>query len=237
VKALREAKETTSWLAPDEAYEAEVTAFAQRILFGRDAAFVREMDAFAGRVAELGAGISLGQLAAKLIAPGAPDIYWGNEVTQLTLVDPDNRRPIDFDANARLLAELRTRHADDPARLMEELAATMPDGRLKLLLTHLGLQLRRRRADLFRDGRYVPLDTRPHDAPVYSAARRLDNRWVVAIARLRPYRSVGAELLLPDGAPARLRDVLSGREIGGPVLDLSELLSDAPVALLEITET
>jgi (1->4)-alpha-D-glucan 1-alpha-D-glucosylmutase len=237
VKALREAKETTSWLAPDEAYEAEVTAFAQRILSGRDAAFVREMDAFAGRVAELGAGISLGQLAAKLIAPGAPDIYWGNEVTQLTLVDPDNRRPIDFDANARLLAELRTRHADDPTRLMEELATTMPDGRLKLLLTHLGLQLRRRRADLFRDGRYVPLDIRPHDAPVYSAARRLDNRWVVAIARLRPYRSVGAELLLPDGAPARLRDVLSGREIGGPVLDLSELLSDAPVALLEITET
>jgi (1->4)-alpha-D-glucan 1-alpha-D-glucosylmutase len=231
VKALREAKEETSWLAPDADYEAMVTGFAQRLLTERDGPFVRDIDAFAGRVAKLGAAISLGQLAAKLIAPGAPDIYWGNEVTQLTLVDPDNRRPVDFEANGRLLAELRRRHADDPQALVSELGRTMADGRLKLLVTHLGLQLRRRFPEVFRDGAYVPVDA---GRDMYAGARRLGERWVVAVAHLRPGAAIGrTPLALPGAPPARLRDVLSQVDVDPASADIRTLLRAAPIALLE----
>jgi (1->4)-alpha-D-glucan 1-alpha-D-glucosylmutase len=112
VKALREAKEGTSWLDPDEPYEERFTRRAHGLL--ADDRFRAALDELARVVAPAGAAVSLGQLVAKLIAPGCPDIYWGNERMRLTLVDPDNRRPVDF-AGSEVLPKASPRGS--PTRL------------------------------------------------------------------------------------------------------------------------
>ncbi|HET7428269.1 MAG TPA: malto-oligosyltrehalose synthase [Gaiellales bacterium] len=228
VKALREAKEGTSWLDPDEEYERRFTDRARRLL--GDEQFRRALDGLTTGLAAAGAAISLGQIAAKLIAPGCPDIYWGNEVTQLTLVDPDNRRPVDFAGHGALLEQLLERHASDPQGTVAEAAATLPDGRLKLLVTHLGLTLRRRRRDLFTDGDYVPLDA---GTAAYAAARRHGGEWVAAVTALRPGRALSGRLGRVDGMPAHWRDVLTGRVLDLGSASIGEVLSAAPAALLE----
>ena len=225
-KALREAKEHTSWLDPDEEYEAAVIGFAEAIL--ADQEFVADLDAFVRRLAELGARVSLGQVVLKLFAPGCPDTYWGTELPQLTLVDPDNRRPIDFDRHGQLLAELERRHAEDPAELVAELAENPQDGRLKLLVTWACLQLRRRQPGLFRDGEHLVLQT---TGPAIAVARRLGDEWAVAV--VRRYGDTGeATVTLSDDAPARLRNQLTGEVVQGRGLRIRDLVGATSVAVL-----
>jgi (1->4)-alpha-D-glucan 1-alpha-D-glucosylmutase len=229
VKALREAKEGTSWLDPDEAYEARAVGRTRELLADRD--FAEAVGALAGELERLGAAISLGQLVAKLIAPGCPDVYWGNERTRLTLVDPDNRGPVDFEGNDRLLRELEHRHAEDAEGLAKELAATIEDGRMKLLMTHLGLRLRRRRERLFANARYVAVDG---GAGVYAAARQHEGEWVLGVAGLRPGTPF-ADLALEraGGMPERWRDVLTGRIVELSDTPLTVLLAASPATMLE----
>jgi (1->4)-alpha-D-glucan 1-alpha-D-glucosylmutase len=225
-KALREAKRHTSWLDPDEEYEEAVIGFAEAIL--ADEEFVADLDAFARRLAELGARVSLGQVVLKLFAPGCPDTYWGTELPQLTLVDPDNRRPIDFDRHGQLLAELERRHAEDPAELVAELAENPQDGRLKLLVTWACLQLRRRHPGLFRDGEHLVLQT---TGPTIAVARRLGDEWAVAV--VRRYGDTGeATVTLSDDAPARLRNQLTGEVVQGRGLRIRDLVGATSVAVL-----
>jgi (1->4)-alpha-D-glucan 1-alpha-D-glucosylmutase len=148
-KAAREGKEETSWLDPDEPYENGLTGFIAAVL--GDAAFVRGFDALARRAALIGALNSLSQLALKVAMPGVPDFYQGTELWDLSLVDPDNRRPVDFLARADALAGLSARAE------MRTLAEAWPDGRIKLALTHRLLAFRRSLADVFARGDYRPL--------------------------------------------------------------------------------
>jgi len=228
VKALREAKEGTSWLDPDEEYERRFTGRARELL--ADEEFNSALDRLTAGLAAAGAAISLGQLVAKLIAPGCPDVYWGNEVTQLTLVDPDNRRPVDFAGHAALLGQLIERHASDPEATVSEAAARLPDGRLKLLVTHLGLTLRRRRRVLFTDGRYVPIDAGPG---AYAAARRHGGDWVAAMVALRPGQAPPGRVGQVDGMPALWRDVLTGRVHDLRTTPIGDVLAITPATLLE----
>jgi (1->4)-alpha-D-glucan 1-alpha-D-glucosylmutase len=228
VKALREAKEGTSWLDPDEAYEARAVGRVRELLADRD--FTEAVGALAGELERLGAAISLGQLVAKLIAPGCPDVYWGNERTRLTLVDPDNRGPVDFEGNDRLLRELEHRHAEDAEELAKELAATIEDGRMKLLMTHLGLRLRRRRERLFANARYVAVG----GGGVYAAAREHEGGWVLGVAGLRPGTPfANLPLERADGMPERWRDVLTGRIVQLSDTPLTALLAASPATMLE----
>ena len=228
VKALREAKEGTSWLDPDEAYERRFADRARGLL--DDGEFRAALDEIARALAPVGGAISAGQLVAKLLSPGCPDTYWGNECARLTLVDPDNRRPVPFADAERLLGRLVEQHAADPEGTAGELAAAIADGRLKLLLTHLGLTLRRRRRELFTDGAYVPLEA----GTAYAAARRLGDAWVIGLAALRPLEPPpDAHVALEAAMPQLWRDLLTGRVHDLRSARIGELLATVPATLLE----
>lgn len=166
-KAIREAKLHTSWINPNHGYESAVDGFVERALAGDGAtAFLASFVPFARRVARQGMVNSIAQLALKLVAPGVPDFYQGTELWDLTLVDPDNRRPVDYAARRSMLDHLEPLLArTDPASSVRDhasadlraLAADWHDGRLKMFITAAGLRLRRTRPDLFLHGRYMAL--------------------------------------------------------------------------------
>jgi (1->4)-alpha-D-glucan 1-alpha-D-glucosylmutase len=178
LKAAREGKQETSWTNPDDTYEQALNEFVAALLAPeRSAAFLDSFGRFAARTALLGALNSLSQLALKCLVPGVPDFYQGTEFWDLSLVDPDNRRPVDFSMRAQTLAEL--------PRDWPELAKHWRDGRLKFALMRDLLALRAQHAGLFRNGSYEPVDvTGPHAQHVIAFARQWRNeRIVVAIAR------------------------------------------------------
>src|SRR5262249_33809521 len=175
IKALREAKVHTSWLSPDEEYERAVTEFVRAILDRRrPGAFMQTFVPFQARVAEAGIYNSLGQLVIKITAPGVPDFYQGTELWDLTLVDPDNRHPVDYAARRDALGAL-TRCAGSEGcapRLAAQLVESRRDGRIKMYVMNRGLAARGEHHDLYERGEYVPLDTTgSHRECVFAFAR------------------------------------------------------------------
>lgn len=207
-KALREAKRRTSWVQPDEAHEAAVKAFC-RALYEHEP-FLADFEPFAAELAAAGRRAALGQLLLKLTVPGLPDIYNGDELTDLSLVDPDNRRPVDWDARRAALAALRE---GEP---VED----------KLLLIQRTLAVRARRPDLFA-GAYTPV---PAGEAVCAFTRGEDE--LLVIVPVRP--SVSVAPTLPAGLAGAWRDVLNGalRELSRRT-QAGELTSANGVALLE----
>jgi (1->4)-alpha-D-glucan 1-alpha-D-glucosylmutase len=181
IKAVREAKQRTSWTETDPAYEEALLQFVRHVLEPRDSnLFLADFLEFQRRVARFGLLNSLSQTLCKLTAPGVPDIYQGNELWDFSLVDPDNRRPIDYQQRHRLLAELERHRAGPP---LEELTAHLEDGRGKLFLTWKVLQLRREQPWLFSHGDYRGL--RVHGARAHhvcSFARRCARQSLLVIA-------------------------------------------------------
>jgi (1->4)-alpha-D-glucan 1-alpha-D-glucosylmutase len=183
VKALREAKLHSSWINPNADYEAALGGFVAHLL-QPDNAFLRDFQPFQHTVARLGLYNSLSQLLCKLSAPGVPDIYQGNELWDFSLVDPDNRRPVDYGRRRALLAAMQAACGDGPARAAyaRGLLETLEDDRLKLYLTWCGLQLRAERPALFREGDYLPLTTQgAYGEQLLAYARRRGEAWLVAI--------------------------------------------------------
>lgn len=233
VKATREAKLRTSWRAPDLAFERAVTDYADRVM--TDPALTAELVRMLRRVAVAGALTSLAQVLLKVCSPGVPDFYQGTELWSLTLVDPDNRAPVDFDRAERLLAEL-----DAPPR---ELLRSWPDARIKQLVTRAALRFRRDHPDLFARGSYLPITVTGARADhVCAFERRLrDARLVCAVARrtaalggiaLPLGRRTWRDTVLETSA-ARWTDVLTGRELPlAPGIELATAFRDLPVALL-----
>ncbi|HZS32795.1 MAG TPA: malto-oligosyltrehalose synthase [Methylomirabilota bacterium] len=257
LKAVREAKVHTSWINANEAYETALRSFVGRTLDRTTAgAFLADFEAFQRPVARLGMVNGLAQVLLKLTAPGVPDFYQGTELWDLNLVDPDNRRPVDFARRAALLAELEARVAGgDLAGLAGELLAAWPDGRVKLYLIRRGLACRRAAPDLFRAGAYVPLTAvGPAAAHVCAFGRSLDEAAVLTVVPRLVAALTGAGHELPLGPacwgdtvielPASVgrrayRDLLTGAilEAGGSggrrVLRVADVLARFPVALLE----
>ena len=174
VKALREAKVNTSWLTPDEEYEGAVLAFIDRALDPRRP-FLESFRPFQQRAAEIGIVNSLAQLVIKCTAPGVPDFYQGTELWDLSLVDPDNRRPVDYDRRRVLLDELRSVPASvDAARRLLDARA---DGRVKMYTMIRALAVRHALRDTFMHGDYVPLSAAGVSADrVFAFARVQDGR-------------------------------------------------------------
>jgi (1->4)-alpha-D-glucan 1-alpha-D-glucosylmutase len=213
-KALREAKVSSNWITPDLEHEAAVKAFAVALL--DHGPFRYGFDAVAARVAELGERVALAQTLLKLTVPGLPDIYQGDELWALSLVDPDNRRPVDWDARREALAVLR--RPDRPAPTRET---------AKLHLIAAALDLRRRRADAFA-GDYVPL---PAGDDVAAFLR--GDAVLVAVA-VRDAATGAAGWELPASAAGRWRDVLGGEEYELPDgATLGGILGPEGRALLE----
>ena len=179
LKAAREGKEETSWLNPNEAYENGLRAFIERILDrDRSREFLQSLDMVAKRLALLGALNSLTQVTLKATMPGVPDFYQGTEFWDLSMVDPDNRRPVDFTAR-----ETALREEDNPD--WADLVGRWPDGRVKLAWTRNLLKLRNELSAVFTDGAYEPLDvTGPHaDHIIAFARRRGRDAAIVVVAR------------------------------------------------------
>jgi (1->4)-alpha-D-glucan 1-alpha-D-glucosylmutase len=232
-KSIKEAKVHTSWINENRAYDEAVSAFVERSL-GGGARFVSAGFPFIERVARAGVVNSLAQLVLKLTAPGVPDFYQGTEVWDLNLVDPDNRRPVDFDHRSRLLDAIEpltepSTHGDsDRARKVGELLDSWADARIKMFTTTCGLRLRRSDPDLFLRGEYVPLDTEVTvSGGIVAFARTLDGRALITVApRLaaslasgdRPF-PVGeswktSRVLLPQPLADRAyRNLFTGEEI------------------------
>ncbi|HVN45341.1 MAG TPA: malto-oligosyltrehalose synthase [Steroidobacteraceae bacterium] len=253
IKAVREAKMNTSWTDVGTAYEDALLQFVRSVLEPRDNnLFLADFLGFWRPVARFGLLNSLSQTLCKLTAPGVPDIYQGNEVWDFSLVDPDNRRPVDYQRRGVLLAELARAAAAAP---LEEMLERLEDGRCKLLLIWRALQLRRAQPRLFAAGDYRRLrvhGSRAHH--VCAFARRCERRQLVVIAP-RLYRRLlddparmplGEEVWdntfieLPNHSGSRrpLHNVLDGSELQ-PLQDgatsgirAAQALARFPVALL-----
>ncbi|HKS29305.1 MAG TPA: malto-oligosyltrehalose synthase [Pyrinomonadaceae bacterium] len=255
-KALKEAKLHTSWISADEDYERAVRDFIGRILERSEHnQFLREFMPFQKRIARAGLFNSLSQTLLKITAPGVPDFYQGTEVWNLSLVDPDNRRPVNYERIRELLSSVEAAD-ENPSALVEELMREPADDRLKLYLTRRALRARARERELFGSGSYTPLRALGARARhVISFARRLEDKEAVVIAgrfftRLCDIASempVGARawrdtvVLLGEGVEAgtTYRDALTGKRFravdynGASALVLLDVLSEMPVALLE----
>ncbi|MBI2824975.1 MAG: malto-oligosyltrehalose synthase [Planctomycetia bacterium] len=162
IKAVREAKAHTNWINPHEEYEAAVIKFIDAILVDSPGnRFLEDLRRFARQTAHWGLLNGLAQTLLKLTCPGVPDIYQGTDLWDLSLVDPDNRRPVDFVRRAALLDELTRRCkdlGDDLRPLAQDLLQNKQDGRIKLYVLWRALQARRSHPGLFRDGAYKPVE-------------------------------------------------------------------------------
>jgi (1->4)-alpha-D-glucan 1-alpha-D-glucosylmutase len=206
-KVTREAKVHTSWINPNAAYEEATTAFVVALLdASADNPFLADFLPFQRAVAWFGMYNSLSQVLLKLTCPGVPDFYQGNELWDLSLVDPDNRRPVDYRQRARALAEIEQRFSRKGAACAAEARAlldTLPDGHAKLFLTWKTLSLRRDDEALFRDGEYIPLEVSgARAAHLCAFARRTDGRVAVILAPRLFVALAAAGKAVPLGAEA-----------------------------------
>ncbi|MDB5213483.1 MAG: Malto-oligosyltrehalose synthase [Myxococcaceae bacterium] len=232
VKAAREAKQRTSWLAPDEAYEAALKTYITG-LFSTEA-FETALETAADAIATYGVSNSLGQVVLKLASPGIPDTYQGSELWDLSLVDPDNRMPVDYEERRRALKEL---DGVSP----KELLASYRDGRVKLHVLRAGLRLRREMPKTFLEGDYTPIDA---GEDVVAFSRNHAEGSVVCVVTRRPHHVTGGlapfaiddvwghrELPIPRG---EWRDALTGatHTVEGDGMPAARLFAQLPVALL-----
>jgi (1->4)-alpha-D-glucan 1-alpha-D-glucosylmutase len=251
LKAVREAKVNTSWINPDEAYEAAVQRFVTGVLDRREGApFVADLEGFLAEIGDAGLFSALTQALLKLTSPGVPDFYQGTELWDFSLVDPDNRRPVDFTRRAALLAELESRVAAagaDLRGLAGELLEARRDGRVKLYVIWQALAARRRHPALQPGGGYRPLPVTGERAEHVCAFARVagdDHVVVVAPRWFTRLKGPGGLPLGQDvwgdtavsvaGLPAapRYRNVFTGEPVD-PTLALASVLATFPVAVLE----
>lgn len=258
IKALREAKLNTSWLNPNQLYEAAVRDFVAGVLKrSRTNLFLNDFVTFQAITARFGMFNSLAQLLLKITSPGVPDFYQGNEIWDLSLVDPDNRRPVDYAARNRLLAGLPW---PDDLGGVQQMLAEMPDGRIKLYLTKKALHFRNAHRTLFDRGDYRPLSAEgAHSQHICAFARRFEEKEeaITIVPRLL-YRLSGENpeqpfstqtwqdnfVIMPgEVKKARYRNIFTN-EVLEPLagdgnthlLPLAKLFPQFPVALLEKLE-
>ena len=232
LKAVREGKEETSWLNPNEGYEAGLKTFIGRILDrSASAEFLESLARLAQPMALLGTLNSLSQITLKATLPGVPDFYQGTEFWDLSLVDPDNRRPVDFAVRASTLTAM-----DRPD--WQELARNWQDGRIKLAWIAHVLRLRNELTDVFTDGDYEPLDVSGlhRDHVIAFARRRGKDAAIIAAARLfAPFTQAGRVWPIWETLDATI--ALGGLSVdgvdAGGELPLSTLFQQLPVAVLK----
>ena len=238
-KALNEAKLNTSWIQPNEEWLAATRDFVAKILEASPKnKFLPTFLPVAEEIARLGAVNSLAQALLKLTSPGVPDIYQGNETWDLSLVDPDNRRPVDYKHRAETLSCLSS-------KTPEELLQNWPDGRIKMFLTQRALQFRNDCADLFRSGNYLPLRASGTFADCcISFARQSDRDSAIVIVPRLSSRIVfpatgdrwqDTAIELPENLSVeRAREIFTGRELSiqNRQIRLAEALSILPFAIV-----
>ncbi len=208
VKAFREAKVTTSWLNPDEAYETAVCEFLSRILsLSSTNAFLQDFLPFQQRLARYGIYNSLSQVLIKTLAPGVPDFYQGTELWDFSLVDPDNRQPVDYLLRQERLSELHHRQkTTSPLDFVHALLEDTESGLIKMYLTTTALHVRKSNPKLFLEGTYLPLEAKGEQAQHVCGFIRQDRTNICLIVFPRFLTS-----LIPDPATRPLGDSVWGQ--------------------------
>lgn len=237
-KALHEAKLITSWTSPNQQYEDAAQSFLRTIM-GGEAEFPSEAASFVDRIAAAGAVNGLAQVLLKMTVPGVPDFYQGTEFWDLSLVDPDNRQPVDFAARE---------HGLDAGQRPLALVGTWRDGRIKQAVIAASLALRRERPEVFAAGSYLPLAAEGSGADrIVAFARLTDGDRIIVVAPRLPYQLLleaedllvpprvwqDTSITLPAFLAGRFGNVLTGDPCQAEgTLRVSELLSRFPLALL-----
>jgi (1->4)-alpha-D-glucan 1-alpha-D-glucosylmutase len=253
MKAVREAKLRTSWTDPDEAFEQALGEHISALFDpGRAPRFLDDLERFVGRIGRAGLWNALSRTVLHLACPGAPDLYQGDELWSFALVDPDNRRPVDFELRRQLMDEIEQKTAGDSGsrtRYLTQLAANPEDGRLKLYLIRAALAARRERPAVFGSRVYVPLEATGAGAERVIAFGRGEGteRMVAVVSRFLgghvmsggsptdPVLWDSVALSLPTDWASRWRCALSGHPAGCDAegkLRVRELFGILPVALL-----
>lgn len=252
-KALKEAKIHTSWLNPHAAYDQAVQAFVEQTLTPNATnRFLADFERFHARIALYGCLNSLAQTLLKMTSPGVPDVYQGTEFWDDSLVDPDNRRPVDFASRRACLEALQSYETSALLPLVQELMTQWWDSRIKLYVTWKALHCRRSHAALFQAGRYLSLTcSGARHAHVVAFARCHEPHWALIVVprflatlAARPAFPFGArvwgksQLNLPLEAPQTWHNVLTGEQLQGTLtpqgqgLPLKRIWQHLPVALL-----
>jgi (1->4)-alpha-D-glucan 1-alpha-D-glucosylmutase len=238
-KASREAKQETSWTSPNPDYDAAVEAFVVGVM--RNDSFMEEMSRLCGAIAPHGASNGLALALLRSCSPGIPDIYQGSELWNQSLVDPDNRRPVDFEARQQALSALIRQRSEGAAPLCRRLLENYASGEIKLYVTHTALMARRRSPELFLRGDYEPLPGSDH---VVAFARSFASARLVCAVTRRSYSKMGGRPAFATGSAwedeqlriphaGLYRDLLTDQQLNvGRELRLADVFRDLPVALL-----
>lgn len=245
-KALREAKEHTNWGNPDEEYEQEVFQFVKDILEYKK--FRESFDPFFKKIAGYGAIKSLSQNLIKITAPGVPDIYQGTELWDLSYVDPDNRRPVDYEIRKSYLSDFKSYNTDNLKDHLKELREQFTSGKIKMYGMYTALRERRNEPLIFLEGDYLPVELSGEQSGNFiSYARRSGENWILVVVPVLVTKIFDPEILssdeevleqiklaLPAEAPENWVNVLSGDtlQINGKI-SLRKILNQFPVGLLK----
>ncbi|MBE0435166.1 MAG: malto-oligosyltrehalose synthase [Methylomicrobium sp.] len=253
LKAVREAKQLTSWTNPNTDYEQAVSLFVKRCLNeAHTAPFLQDFLEFEHKIRSAGLFNALSQTLLLLTSPGVPDNYQGSENWQFSLVDPDNRRPVDFNRLGNTLNELDSETNRGRHDLLKTLLETIEDGRIKLFVVAQTLRFRRQYSDLFQNSDYIKLDCNGTQADhIVAYARKTQDRWALIIVprlttslldsktqRFRPKIWQDTCLELPQDSPSRFYDMFSRNALtandvnGNHLLNLDEVFECFPFALL-----
>jgi malto-oligosyltrehalose synthase len=246
VKALREAKRKVSWRDPDDEYETAICNFVDKLLDAQHE-FLDAFIPFMEKVSWRSVVNSLSQLVLKCTCPGVPDIYQGTEFWDLTLVDPDNRKPVDYEFRKKELKKLFNQYKENPRQLTRELTQNPLDGRMKLLLSSLLLNYRRKNPDLFLEGKYIPLETSgPLKNHLMAYCRQTNDQWLLVVVPLvtdtlseksrGEYLSElnwdGSGALLPDNAPNKWTNFITReRIVDKKMIEARDIFKNATVGI------
>jgi (1->4)-alpha-D-glucan 1-alpha-D-glucosylmutase len=248
IKALREAKARSDWHEPNEDYEQAVCSFLSKIFASLDSQFFTSFRLFQKKVAFFGSINSLSQNLIRLTAPGVPDIYQGTEMWTLTLVDPDNRRPVDFQHRKHVLNNIKEESLKDRLPFLRKLLSSYHNGRVKLYQTWQTLWTRQKMIDLFQKGPYIPLHTTGvYKNHIIAFARCLHDQWILTIVPrfatrlskpgeypLGPVTWQDTAIVLDKGSPQKWQDVFTLKDIhiNDNLLLVGDVLRHFPTALL-----
>ncbi len=258
IKAIREAMVHTRWTEPNDAHEQAVSGFIQKILSAQDnSPFLCSVSRFLEKVAYAGMINGLSQALLKITCPGVPDFYQGSELWSRTLVDPDNRRPINFQSRIQALQVLLDSAHGDAFEVADRLMAEWIDGRIKLYMIWKALCCRRQQPALFREGEFIPLEAvgdQSHHTLAFLRRHGEEHaiiivpRWATNIPKGTETTELGTfwggtNLKLPASSPKSWRNVFTAKTTetgsgnGSPCIAVRDLFQDFPVALLIPNET
>jgi (1->4)-alpha-D-glucan 1-alpha-D-glucosylmutase len=257
LKAIREAKVNSSWVSPNVLYEDALAKFIDAMMIPIHNPFIKDFEVFQKRVSYFGMFNSLSQTLLKIASPGVPDFYQGTEIWDFSLVDPDNRRPLNFDVRKDMLRVLEKKmatHGSDLPGLPRELFQQWENGSIKLYVTFRSLNYRKENHRLFLDGAYIPLvsdgDRKEH---VCAFLRKREEKVVLVVVPRFLTRLIQMDempfgkktwgdswlVIPPEISAVRFNNIFTGEGIGLAVRDgkavlaLDQVFANFPVAMLE----